>query len=276
VNIDAFLARIGYDGPRAPTLQTLFGVHRALLTAVPYEGIDVYLQQPVGIDLAAIFDKIVNRGRGGWCFEMNTLLFWTLRELGFDVQRLSSTVRAETPEAFDGGGHMLLRVRIDGADWMADAGFGNGILNPIPWRAGSHAQYFHIYQLEPIEDGRYWRFTNQAHDAGGYFVISLASTSDETFLPSCMAYQDDPASSWRSRLNCLIYAPNGDYHELRGRVYSHVTRSGKSRAEIATFDAFAAHLHNTFKIALDAQTLARLWAKVCADHEAWLRTRGLR
>jgi N-hydroxyarylamine O-acetyltransferase len=276
MNIDALLARIGYDGARAPTAQTLRGVHRAFVTAIPYEGIDVYLQTPVGVDLPEIYDKIVRRSRGGWCFEMNTLLSWALRELGFDVERLSSTVRAETPETYDDGGHMLLRVRIDGADWMADAGFGNGLLEPIPWRVGPHTQYFHTYHMEPIADGRYWRFTNQARDPGGYFVISLAPTSDETFLPSCSAYQNNPASSWRARLNCLIYAANGDYHELRGRIYAHVTRSGKARSEIADQDQFASCLRNTFKINLDAPVLSLLWDKVCADHEVWLSTRSLR
>jgi N-hydroxyarylamine O-acetyltransferase len=274
MNIESLLARIEYAGSRRPDDQTLRAMHRAFLTAIPYEGIDVYLRRPVGLDVAAIYAKIVRSGRGGWCFEMNTLLCWALRELGFAVERLNSTVCPSGPEHYDDGGHMLLRVTIDGVSWLADAGFGNGLLEAIPLREGAHRQFFHTFGLERDDSGRRWKFTNQAHDPHGFYVFAQTPTTDDTFAPTCARYQDDPASSWRSRLNCMIYEHNGDYHELRGRVYMHVTHAGKSRAEVGSQHAFAALLRETFKLMLHDEDVELLWRKVCADHDAWLAARG--
>jgi N-hydroxyarylamine O-acetyltransferase len=265
----AYLARIGYSGPCRADVSTLIAVHRAHLIAIPYEAIDVYVQRPVGLDLGVTFDKIVHSGRGGWCFEMNTLLGWALREIGFDVTRLSSTVRPADARHYDDGGHVLLRVRVDGDDWMADAGFGNGLCEPIPWRAGAHTQYFHTYRLEQVDRGRRWLFTNQMHDPGGQFVISMAAADDALLAPSCAGYQADPSSSWRMRLTCLIFAPGGDYYELRGRMFSTITAAGKVTHELADLDAFARALRVTFKLRLEDAEIALLWARACADHVAW-------
>src|SRR5437868_15402114 len=90
--LDAYLERIGYSGSRRPTLATLIAVHRAHLLAISYENLDIHLGRVLTLDPAQIFDKIVMRRRGGWCYEMNSLLAWALRELGFSVTLMGSTV----------------------------------------------------------------------------------------------------------------------------------------------------------------------------------------
>ena len=87
-----YLTRIDYHGTVAPTLACLNAVHRHHLLNIPYENLDVQLRRPVDQDIERIFEKIVHRRRGGWCYEMNGLLCWALREIGFDVMRMTGGV----------------------------------------------------------------------------------------------------------------------------------------------------------------------------------------
>ena len=72
--LDAWLARLGIAAPPSPTLQALDAVLAAHLATIPFENVDPLLRRPVRIDLDAVFDKLVTRRRGGYCFELNTLL----------------------------------------------------------------------------------------------------------------------------------------------------------------------------------------------------------
>lgn len=125
VDLDAYLARIGYRGGRAPTLRTLNGICEAHVTAIPFENLDVLLGRPISLADEAVDEKLIHRARGGYCFEQNTLLYRVLRTLGFEASLLSARARIsrsrdETPSRT----HVFLRVEAEGASWLADVGVG--------------------------------------------------------------------------------------------------------------------------------------------------------
>ena len=124
-DLDAYFARLGYTGPREPTLATLRALQLAHLSAIPFENLDVLLGRGIRIDLAAVEDKLVRQRRGGYCFEQNTLFSAVLCALGFEVTPLLARVRWGIPPAQRTPlTHMILRVTLDGRPWLADAGFG--------------------------------------------------------------------------------------------------------------------------------------------------------
>src|SRR5687767_1260505 len=92
MDIQAYFDRVGFTGVARPDLATLKVLHRAHALAISYENLDVQLGRPVTTDPAAAFEKIVRRGRGGWCYEMNGLLGAALDEIGFEVTRLAGAV----------------------------------------------------------------------------------------------------------------------------------------------------------------------------------------
>jgi N-hydroxyarylamine O-acetyltransferase len=123
---DAWLDRIGYQGPRAPTLETLRGVVEAHSAALSYESIDVLLDRPPKLDLAALQRKMIAGGRGGYCFEQNMLFRGGLRSLGFDVTSLQArVVRGLAIDAPRPMLHMVLQVNLPEGPFLADVGFGN-------------------------------------------------------------------------------------------------------------------------------------------------------
>jgi N-hydroxyarylamine O-acetyltransferase len=124
-DLDAYCARIGYTGPRDPGLATLRALHMRHVSAVPFENLDVLLGRRISLDPAVIAEKIIARGRGGYCFEQNTLFAAVLRTLGFTVTPLLARVRWQVPaEVRTPLTHMVLRVEVDGRPWLADVGFG--------------------------------------------------------------------------------------------------------------------------------------------------------
>ena len=90
MDVDALLTRIGYNGSREPTLESLEGLHRAFLLAVPFENLDIHIGRTISLDPDAIFEKIVTRRRGGFCYECNGLFAELLSALGYSVERLSA------------------------------------------------------------------------------------------------------------------------------------------------------------------------------------------
>ncbi len=124
-DLQAYFARIGLDGPQAPTLATLHALVHAHVRAIPFENLDVLLGRGVDLEPAVIERKLVGDRRGGYCFEQNTLLLHVLRALGFAVTPLSARVRVQRPRDFTPARtHLFVRVELDGAPWLADVGVG--------------------------------------------------------------------------------------------------------------------------------------------------------
>lgn len=125
MDLDAYFARIGYHGPRCPTLPVLHAIAAAQPCAISFENLQVTAGIVPEISLPAIFAKLVSAGRGGYCYEQNTLLQAALEALGFTVTALSARVLFGRPEGHaDSRGHMILCVALDGGRWLVDAGFG--------------------------------------------------------------------------------------------------------------------------------------------------------
>jgi N-hydroxyarylamine O-acetyltransferase len=129
VDVERYLARIGYEGPLDASPETLAELQRAHMTAVPFENLDISLGRPLVLDREANYRKIVERRRGGWCYELNGLFSWLLEELGFEVTLLGSRVAGPGGASPDLA-HLILRVDLD-VPYIADVGFGESSLRPL-------------------------------------------------------------------------------------------------------------------------------------------------
>lgn len=87
---------------------------------------------PVYLDITSLQEKLIQAGRGGYCFEHNSLLRSVLLALGFQVTNLAARVLWNLPEkTVTPRSHMLLRVEIDAKSYIADVGFG-GVTLTVP------------------------------------------------------------------------------------------------------------------------------------------------
>ncbi len=125
-DLDAWLRRIGYTGSRAPTVATLAALITAQTDAIPFEGIDVFLGRVPALDLASLQSKLIDTGRGGYCYEQNIIFRSGLAALGFKVSSLiARVVIGQAADAATAATHMALRVELPEGQFLVDVGFGS-------------------------------------------------------------------------------------------------------------------------------------------------------
>lgn len=165
-DLEAYLKRVGYSGPREPTAATLEALHLAHATHIPFENLDVLLGRPIRLDLASLQAKLVAGGRGGYCFEHNLLFAAALARLGFELKMVAAKVRHRGDKDLPRT-HMLLMVTIEeGADWVADVGFGGeGLLLPVPFATGRETRH-HAWTYRIIEEKQgLWLLQSRRQDS---------------------------------------------------------------------------------------------------------------
>ncbi|MCG5077745.1 arylamine N-acetyltransferase family protein [Paraburkholderia tagetis] len=158
-DLDRYFARIGYNGERKASLDVLRALHRLHPRAIAFENLDPFAARPVSVALPDAFAKLVASRRGGYCFEHNTVLAHALMKLGFHIEPLAARVLFGRPEgAITPRTHMLLRVHVDGADWLADVGFGSASLcAPLAFaERGAQETLLEPARLTPLGD-REWK-----------------------------------------------------------------------------------------------------------------------
>lgn len=262
--LTAYLQRIGYeDGPK-PDYATLEALHRAHLLEITYENLDIHLGGTLTLDIDAIFQKIVVNKRGGWCFEMNGLFAWALREIGFDVTLLAGTVnRHRATGLVVEGNHLILLVKLDEGTYLADVGFGNGFREPLPLAEGTYMQDYLEYGLR-LEGDRWW-FTNHPYGGAGFdFTLDPHELAD--FADQCEELQTSPESGFVQTTVCHRHRPGGVV-TLRGVVLTAITETGRHERIIDSFDEYREVLTDYFDLNLDES--AALWEKVWARHQVW-------
>lgn len=124
MHIQAYLSRIGLTKKPQPTLDGLCLLQDAHMRHVPFENLDVLLERPLNLSEDALFEKIISRKRGGYCFELNTVYRALLTDVGFAPVPMLARVWLRDPVDVPPRTHLVNRVKIDGEDWISDVGFG--------------------------------------------------------------------------------------------------------------------------------------------------------
>ena len=260
LDLDAYLNRIGYSGPREPSEGTLTALYRGHLAAVRFENLDVFLRGEVSVDLADIQEKIVFRGRGGYCYEQAQLFGAVLERLGFGVERLLARVGP------DGGParprtHLTLRVRAEQNVWLADPGFGSSPPAPLSLRryrsGGPQEVDGWIYDVTPDEEHGQEVWKLREYQAGEW--ATLHRWDDSILQPVDVVlsnhYTSTHPASWFTWQPIIVKRDPDAIRSILGRTYT-VTHAGhaKTRTEL-TDKEFASTLTGEFGLRLTGDEL---------------------
>jgi N-hydroxyarylamine O-acetyltransferase len=183
MDLDAYLERIGL-GPGAG----LAAMHRAHVTAIPFENLDSHQGIPVSLELEDLERKLVAGGRGGYCFEHNRLFGAAAEAIGLRAEPMLARVRLGRPPGSPRPRtHLVNRIHDGDRQWLADVGFGNGtLLEPIPFGPGE----------EHEQSG--WRFRIVRDDRED--VLQTFDGSDWVdvygFVPDPVPVVDIETSNW--------------------------------------------------------------------------------
>jgi N-hydroxyarylamine O-acetyltransferase len=265
LKLHRYLRRIGYGGPLSPTRQTLHSLHRHHLLAIPFENLDVQLGGIPSLDEDALFEKIVKRERGGWCFEMNLLFAWVLRQTGMRVDVIGATVNRSKKIAGATINHIALLVHLD-EPYLADVGFGNGSLTPMPLREGTFNDGRFDFKLTC--HGNYWRFYNHK-DNGATYDFTGEPISPEAVEIANRRLATTAESPFVQMLVCSRLTERGmvTLTNTALRVYSaeHIAEETASSAA-----ALATMLKNHFGLSIEG---GGLWTRAADQHKRWVRKR---
>ena len=265
MELSAYLHRIRFDGGVRPDLATLSAIHRAHQYAIPFENLDVLLHRPVVLDLAASYDKIVHQGRGGWCYEMNGVMGWALKQIGFEVMRMGAGVMRVLAGDAQLGNHLCLLVSLD-QPYLVDVGFGGSMAEPFPLRASEREDRPYRLELSKLDDS-FWRFAEIAHGDGDPFSFDfrVASADEALLAQKCQFLQTDPASPFIQ--NLIVQRRTADTHlSLRGRVLQTIHSTRVEKKLLNSADELVTTLQDSFDLYIPEA--ATLWPTVCARHEA--------
>jgi len=208
MDVNAYLQRINYDGPLAVSAATLRGLHLAHLYSVPFENLSIHAHEPIVLADEALFKKIVERRRGGFCYEANGLFASLLRALGFEVTMLSAEVARGAGEFSQPFDHMTLMVGLE-ERWLVDVGFGESFLEPLLIdKTNEQVQGDQVFKIVPDESylvvlrraGDEWsstyRFTLEPHEFADYEEM-------------CRFHQTSPQSHFTQNRICSLATPEG-------------------------------------------------------------------
>ncbi|MGC5015182.1 arylamine N-acetyltransferase family protein [Streptosporangium sp. DT93] len=270
MTIGPMLHRIGHRGPVAADQETLFALHRAWRKTVPYENLDIQLGRPIGLDADALFDKLVLRRRGGYCFEQNAGLAMLLRLAGFRVTMVEAgALRADRGEAA-WGNHNALLADLDGRRWLADAGIGDGFVEPLPLREGPHAQGDATYRLERLDPDT-WRFHHRPDGSIPSYDLRLSPREIADFA----ARSRELSTSDRSVYVTTLMAARpvaGHTLLLLSRTLRRLGTGDRTPRTIGDVDEFARTLSTDFLVPLDdlgPDGVARLWDRTGTQDDLW-------
>lgn len=249
--LNAYLTRIGFVGAARPDLETLRAVLRAHVETIPFENVDVVLGRPVDLSLDSLHSKLVQARRGGYCFEHNALLGAALEAIGVEVAYLAARARVgrareQTPPRT----HLVLRARVEGVDWLVDAGLG-GLTPTAPLRWGSG-----VVQATPHEPRRLLlergRWFHQARLADGW--VDVCEVFEQAMPPidrevASWFTSTHPDSDFRRRLMVARATPDGRI-TLSDRRLTVRTGAGLERTVLETPRELEAALRARFGIDL--------------------------
>lgn len=252
MDIPLYLARIQYSRPIKPDVQSLHGLQLAHMQNVPFENLDIGLKRPIRLSEEALWDKIIVRRRGGFCYELNGLFARLLQQIGFQVTYLNARVFNHRDGTlgidFD---HLALLVQIPDQPerWLVDVGFGDSFNQPLSFEErGEQAQGLRAYRLEQTPDGYFtWQKNYDGSWERHYFFDLQPRNFPADYEAACLYHQTSPKSSFTSGSIISRATPNGRVSLEEGWLI--ITENGQ-RSERALqskeeYDALLKHYFNT-------------------------------
>jgi N-hydroxyarylamine O-acetyltransferase len=246
-----YLVGIGVSRPAACDAAALRELHAAHLFAVPFENLSIHLGEPIALDDEQLFRKLVERHRGGFCYELNGAFSELLRSLGYEVVLLAARVFTGPQELGPPFDHLVLRVNTP-EPWFADVGFGEHSLEPLRLEPGTQADPRGVFEIVEASATD----LDVLRDGVPQYRVEMHARELADFRAMCWYQQHSPESHFTQALACSLATPSGRV-TLSERTL--ITTAGNDRTE-TTFhdDAEILEAYRTvFGIELDRVPIVR-------------------
>lgn len=249
MDIKTYLERIQYKGSLLPTIETLRALQLSHLRNIPFENLSIHIKEPIILKEEVLFDKLILKGRGGFCYELNGLFAALLRELGFNIVMLSGGVARPDGSFGPDFDHMTLMVLLE-ERWLVDVGFGDSFEQPLLIdKRDAQLQGDDAYRID--EEGKYLILNSSLKDDAwkAHYRFSLHPYELTDFEEMCRYHQSSPESIFTRRRICSLAKPNGRVTLSDMRLIE--TANGERRERtVMNEEEYAAILKKDFGIVL--------------------------
>ncbi|WP_189637767.1 arylamine N-acetyltransferase family protein [Thalassotalea sp. HSM 43] len=229
--LDCYLQRIGMVAPETTDqayLQQLFTAH---LYHVPFENLDIALDNGISLSLPDLYHKIVENRRGGFCYELNYMFYQLLTGLGYDAKMLAANVWSKDSYGPDFD-HLLLQVSLCDQDFIVDVGFGDSFRTLVPLSGSSVDDGFNRYQLRQQHGFYVLRQTKVKGECFKQYKFTLTPYPISAFNDMCVYQQTSPESHFSTSSVCTIANATGRQTLSNGQLI--ITKNGqKTRRDIS-------------------------------------------
>ena len=280
VAVEDYLAHIGVERAAAPSLDALAELQARHLERVVFENLEIQRGRPTTVDYAESAERIVRRGRGGYCFHLNGAFGLLLEALGYDVSRRRGTV--QPPPGTTAPGRILnhLVVLVHGlptsanpeGTWWTEVGLGDGSIRPLALRAGLCEDDPYTYELQPspVYAGG-WRLLQRDGEGAGLVDVDTEPAEAAELAAAHERLSTSPDSRF---VRTATFQRRGArvLHRLRACTLSRVERGATRTTLLADEGEWFEALADVFDLPLpdlDAAERRALWRRVCAQHDAW-------
>ena len=249
-NTNLYLQRLGFDAPPPPTLDTLRQLQLRHTAEFVFENLATIMGEPVSIDLDSIESKVLQQGRGGYCYELNHLFYALLLELGFDARAISGRVVMNQPEgSWTARTHRLSLVTIDGTRYIADVGLG-GMVPTAPLLLDSEGEQptpHELYRIDKHADG----YLLRAQVAGEWrpmYLFDLQRQEDIDYTVGNWYVSTHPESPFAQRLMLARTGAGWRKTLNNGSFAIHHMGADSERREVADVDELMKLLRREFDL----------------------------
>ncbi|MFC7131876.1 MULTISPECIES: arylamine N-acetyltransferase family protein [Salinibaculum] len=261
MNTADYLARLGVEPAAVDdhSVETLAEIQRAHVTSVPFENLAITGDLLAGEDtpgvslsLPALYEKIVERERGGFCYELNGLFGWLLAELGFDVERIPAAVLDEEGQVGTPANHHTLVVDL-GRRYVVDVGVAVPTLRqPLPLdgtlREDSAGVAWRVAESDRPDADYCTEFRSPGAEWERRFVFRDHPVALDYFAASCRYLSTAPESSFTSGPFATI-ATDAGHLKLKPETLT-VIEGGETREQSLDDGEFHDVLEREFGISL--------------------------
>jgi N-hydroxyarylamine O-acetyltransferase len=209
LNTTSYLNRINISHIANADYATLVSLHERHVFNIPFENLDIHYKKIFDLDPEKIYDKVITRRRGGFCYELNFLFSRLLTALGFDAQIIESRIFTEQGKAGPAFDHMSIHVKTD-REYLADVGFGDLFVRPLEIREGVQHDGRHYFKIDPMEDDCFLlSMSSDGIDFHKKYTFSLKPVTITDFHALCFDKQINPESYFVKNTICTKPTTSG-------------------------------------------------------------------
>lgn len=206
----AYLHRIHFRGNPTPTLSVLQSLQKQHLLHIPFENWYIHDHVPIDLDTQSLFHKIIEQKRGGFCYELNSLFYVLLTNLGFEAWLVSARVYSSSTDNFGAEfDHIAIVVKLDEQCYLVDVGFGEFALQPLAITPDVPQYDKRGEFLLRQDDKDYIVYQRSKDDFQPEYRFDLSARQVDDFTAMCHYHQTSPRSYFTQKRLLSLATENG-------------------------------------------------------------------